>query len=750
MASDEHAPSARDHSTGPTSEVEAVEVEVIEPVDLEAGADGPQPNGHRAGWARRAAEMWPPVDRALTHPDARFGQMVFAGTLAFFIVVGVVWPTPIPMLALGLVFGSLSALIAMGLVLIYRANRIVNFAQGEIGAVAAILSVSLIVGPHWPFWPAVLVGLGAAVVLGALVEFAIIRRFARAPRLILTVATIGIASIMQGLELYIPTLFGYDIAPQDFPQPFPGTLIWNPFVYRGGHLLVVLAVPAIGVGLALFFVRTRSGRAVRAVAESSDRALLLGIPVKRIGTLVWVLAAAMSGVASLLRAPVAGIPIGQVLGPSLLLRALAAAVIGRMENLAVTFCAAIGLGVIEQAVLWNNDQSVIADGVFFFIILGALLLQRRGEISRAVQSGISSWSNIREVRPIPPELRGLPEVRWTLWALRVGTVAFLVLFPLALPLGRVNLLAFGVLVAVIGISLVVLTGWAGQISLGQWAFAGFGGAVAGWLALEGAHIFVALALGALVGAMVSIVLGLPAIRIRGPFLAVATLGFALASRNFFLNPDFFDYVPREGERVIRPILFGKFDLESEWTFYYLALAVFGLVVLSVRSLRNSRTGRALLASRENERAAQAFGVNLTRARLTAFALAGFIAALAGAALAFHQHGMFVTPLNAENSLRLFSIVVFGGLGSVPGVVLGAAFFTFFDFFVTDPTLQLVTSGAGLLLVLLFIPGGIGQVMYDIRDALLRWVAARRALVVPSLVADLRVDDQGRPIVGDGR
>ena len=155
------------------------------------------------------------LDAALRNEHVKFGQRVACAVLAFLIFTKFVFPAPNAILFQGAVLGSLSALIAVGIVLVYRANRIINFAQGDLGAVAGVLSVSLIVGYEWPFWPALVVGLAAGIALGAVVEFLFVRRFAKAPRLILTVATIGIAQVLAGLQLIIPTWFGYNISPQN-------------------------------------------------------------------------------------------------------------------------------------------------------------------------------------------------------------------------------------------------------------------------------------------------------------------------------------------------------------------------------------------------------------------------------------------------------------------------------------------------------------------------------------------------------
>ncbi len=683
------------------------------------------------------------IDRFVQDDDVKRGFTTTALVLAFLIFVGFLYPAPAAILFLGAVLGSLSALTAMGLVLIYRANRVINFAQGDLGALAGVLSVSLIGGPGWGFFPSVLVGVVAALLMGAFIEVTFVRRFAKAPRLILTVATIGIAQLLAAGQLGIPVLFGFSLAPQDFPTPLDFSFSWDPVVFRGSHVFAIIVVPIVAAALAAFFRFTRIGMAVRASAESADRALLLGIPVKRIGTLVWILAAGLSGTAALLRAPIVGVSIGTVLGPGLLLRALAAAVIGRMENLNRTFAAAVVLGMVEQAVIWHTGRTLVADAVLFFVIIGALLLQFRTTVSRAVEKGQSSWQSISEVRPIPAQLRHLPEIRWGFGSVKAVVGVALLVLPLQLGARSVNLLSYGVILSILAMSLLILTGWSGQISLGQWAFAGFGAAFAGTAAQNGWNFFLTLVVAGLAGVVVAVLIGLPALRIRGPFLAVATFALALAGSSFFLNGEFaaFDwYVPDPAERILRPTLFGKFDLESEWTYYYVSLAILAVVLISIRSLRASRTGRVLVAARDNERAAQGYGVNLIRARLTGFALSGFYAALAGGLFAYHQHAMLGSPLQPAESITLFSIVVFGGLGSTTGVLIGVAWFQFLTYFVGSPEVRLLTTGFGLLLVLLFFPGGLGQVVYGTRDKILRRVAVKRGIVVPSLLADVRVDD----------
>lgn len=697
--------------------------------------------------ARLRGNQWlDRVNDGLRNPHVRFGQWVAVGCLFLLTFVEVLYPAPIGVLVLGAIDGAILAMLAMGIVLIYRANRIINFAQGDLGAVGGLLGILLIVGPGLPFFLAMAIGLVAALALGAIAEIAFVRRFARYPRLILTVATLGIAQIFQGGELVLPKAFGRDLAPQinSTPLDFFHFRIrpTDPIIFGGSHLFAVLVVVLATAGLAGFFRFSRIGVAVRGAAESSERAAQLGIPTKRINTLVWVIAAGLSALALLVQAPIGGVPLGQVLGPALLLPALGAAVIGRMENLPVTFGAAVLLGVLRQACQFATGRGTLGDAIVFAIIMAAFLLQPKGKLTRADDSGASTWSLIREIRPVPRELLRTAEVRFGFKAVQGVVLAALLLVPLLLQPTKVNLLfEQAVMFALIGISLVVLTGWGGEISLGQIAFFALGAASAGKLATLHWDFFLCLLAAGLVGAGSALLIGIPALRIRGPFLAVATLGLALTTSAFFLDPHYFPWFVIDTREVIeRPVLFGKFDLSSEYAYYYFLFVVLMLVLAGVRSFRNSRAGRVLIASRDNARAAQSYGISVVAARLWAFAMSGFIAALSGGLFLFQQQGLSRTGFNPAQGLIVFTIVVVGGLGSVTGALLGAAYYTSVSYAVHSQFAFIFIQGIGLLVILLVLPGGFGGAVYDTRDAILRWVAKRRGIEVASMVADRRTEE----------
>ena len=689
------------------------------------------------------------LEDAAASGELRSAAGVAGVVLGFLVFVSILYPAPIPVLFQGMVLGGITALISMGMILIYRANRIINFAAGDLGGAAAVLAALLIASSGWPFLPAFAVGLAVALLIGFVVQVTLIRRFAKSPRLILTVATIGIAQILAGVELLLPRFFNLTLAPRP-PVPFNFHWEWSPVTFNAGHLMIMIIVPAVGVGLAAFIRFTRIGIAVRASSESGDRAALLGVPVKRITTLVWVIAAGLSGLAVLLKLPVAGIGIGTVLGPGLLLRSFTAAVIARMEKLSVAFAASLALGMMESAVLFRERSTLVLDGVLFFVIVGALLLQRRGNVTRADTVGLATWATTREVRPIPNELRRLPEVRYTLAGMIAVGMALLVFAPELLSPHQLDLFSVGMIFAIAIVSLVVLVGMAGQITLGHAAFIAFGASIAGVLAQQGKDFFVTLLVAGLVGAALALVIGLPSLRVGGLFLAVTTLALASSVGTYFLNPQYFAWlVPKPFPRIVRPVIFNKFDLESDRAFYYVLLIAFVLVVASVSSVRRSRIGRALTATRDNARAAQSYGLSPVMARLFAFAFSGFIAAFAGAFYVWHQHGPSDTVKDPLYSVRLLAMGVIGGLGSIPGAILGASFQTFLDYssFTRNPYSRLLSSGAGLLIVLMFIPNGLSGLLYSARDNLLRRVARRRNIVVPSLVADILVADDGITVIG---
>ncbi|HEX5267833.1 MAG TPA: ABC transporter permease [Acidimicrobiales bacterium] len=645
---------------------------------------------------------------------------------------------PIGIILVGVVYGSVTALGAFGLILVYRANRFIFFANGALGSMVGVLAIGLVKVHGLNYWLA----LPGAVIIGALVgggtEMSTIRRFGKAPRLLVTVASIGLAQLFGAIELIGSTHEHFVSLTGSFSPPLSMSLRIDVYTFHSSALLIVAVVPVVIAFLSWFLLRTDAGIAVRAAAENEDRALLLGIPVRRLSTIVWVVAGALTTLAFMLQAPFEGVKPGALSnGPTVLLPMLAAAVVARMESLPIAFVAAIGLGIMDQLVRWNTSSSPSIVWVFYLAVIVVALLAQSGKLSRAEESGASTWTAISVLKPIPDELKRLPEVLWSRRALVLVVGAAFVLVPHGWSPSQQLLAGFAMVWALIGVSLVVLTGWGGHISLGQFGIAGVAAMVAGNLVAHfNLDFFLVMLISGAVGAAVALLVGLPALRIKGQFLAVTTLAMAVALDQYFLNTDTFpQFIPQNG--VQRALLLQRFDLNNFYELYLTCLAFLALAILVTRGLRKARGGRVLIGTRDNERAAQSAGVPTTRIKLAGFVVAGIIAGVAGAFDVLLLGSLNPGSFPALDSMTALVYAVIGGLGSVTGTLIGVLFFKFLETQTWLGQFRQAVPGIIVLYVLIAFPGGIGEVVYKLRDRLLRVVAARRGLVVPSLLADKR-------------
>jgi branched-chain amino acid transport system permease protein len=654
---------------------------------------------------------------------------------------------PFGILVLSAFIGLSYALLAVGLILVYRANRVINFAQGQLGAAPALLGVMLMKLEHWPYPLALAVTVLSAAALGLLAEVGIVRRFAKAPRLVLMIATIGLSLILALLQLLVPGWFGVrlndfggrtmDTSPPE--TPFSSFHFVVSGVRFSGDVLVIAVVTAVTVlALTLFFRRSNLGIAIRASAENTDRARLMGIPVRRLSTVVWMIAAVLSALAIFLKTTVTGVNLTANVGPTALVYGLAAAIFARMESYPRALVGGMAIGVLTQSIYYVYNDPFLPGAVTVPVLL-AVLLAQRGRLSRGEDAGLASYRQAAEFRPVPPELRRLPVVVWTRIGLFAVLALVLVLGPLTLDVGRQALGSVVLIYAIVCVSLVILTGWSGQISLGQWGLAGVGAFVAGWF---GAHLqadfFLTLLMAGIGGAVTSLLIGIPALRIRGPFLAVTTLAFAITVNVLLLSPKYFgSFLPDTLHPIDRPLLYGRYSLAGPLAFYYVVLAFLVVAVASASALRRTRGGRAMIAVRDNEPGAQSYGINIARIKITAFAISGFWAALAGALFVYHQGALDQTSFDPSVSIMVMTIVVIGGVTSLPGALLGAGYLGVLQYGGFGPRTQTLATGLGVLVLLMIAPGGVAQGLYGVRDGILRLLARRRGVLVPSLVADRR-------------
>ena len=642
----------------------------------------------------------------------------------------------------GVVNGMVLGLLALGVVLVYRSTRVINLAVGNMGLPATGLMALLVINYDFSYWLALPIALVVGIAVGAMIERAVIRRLFEAPRVIVLVATIGIAQLMQAVLASYPDL--ERTRGQRFPAPL--TFIWDDVLglrITGPKLTILVLVPLLAVGLSWFLNRTVFGQTVQASATNADLARLSGIDPKMVQLFVWTVAGLLATISLLLLSANRG-SIGGLsnLGPNTMARALAAAVIAGMVSFPRALAAGVTIGVVQAHVQFVFiNQGGLIDFLLFVVVAVAVAFQSRGSADE-----VGSFSFSARRRPIPERLREI----WWVRGLSTTALGLLLAIALVLPylvtrpsrhLLYASILAF----AICALSMTIVTGWAGQLSLGQMAFAGIGALFAAgfnrgftfgvgigdrWelfsVTLPRVPYLISMLLAAGMAAATAALIGLGALRVKGLLLAVTTFAFAMAAQQYLYRRPMLNGGNSQSIPFRRGSL-GPLDLASQRAYYYLCLGILVVLLVVVARLRRSGIGRSIIGVRENEYTAAAYTVNPTRTKLLAFSLAGGIAGLGGALLGGLVQNIPYTErlFQITDSLRLVSIVVIGGLGTLMGPVVGALWVVGLPAFWPDNELvPLFTSSIGLLILLLYFPGGLIQITYSARDALLRWAESR--------------------------
>jgi ABC-type branched-subunit amino acid transport system ATPase component/ABC-type branched-subunit amino acid transport system permease subunit len=649
------------------------------------------------------------------------------------------WQLSQQMLLSGIVQGLAYAVLGAGIVLVYRASGVINFAVAAFGTTAlAFMAVLLgggVAGWHPPFWLAFVVATLAAALAGSLAEWAVIRRLAGAPRLVVLVATIGIAQVLLLVALLLPDVLEGGF----FPPLFDWTWTASPeLVVQGRAWSALIVIPVLVVALGAFLTRTRTGLMVRASAANPDKARLVGIRVFRTANVVWAISAALAAVAAIALAPVRGVSLagaaaaGGALSYELLLRALVVALLARMRSLPVALVAGIGVGIVEVILQQNVAPADLGVTELWLFVATLVIVLVFSRLSRAVDDG--GWKVTASTPVRVADADADADARW--WSRHLGRLGVVVLFvvlvlvPVFFSRSSQSFLWTRVLIfAIAGCSLTILTGWAGQVSLGQFGFAAVGGLVTvklvgadGILGLHHLPWGVAVAIGVLVGAVVAVLIGLPALRIPGLYLAVTTLAFAVSVPVWLVAQGPFLDASGLLPTLAKPDA-GIVDFSSRRSYYYLCLAFLVACVALVAQLRRTGIGRSVIATRDNPSSAAAMTISTTRTKLLAFAVSGGMAALAGCLL------VTLLPSNTpavtfapEESVKVVAIVVIGGLGAFVGPVLGALWVVGVPAIWPDePVVPFLVSGIGILVILLFAPGGLVGILRTIES----WFFDRR-------------------------
>ncbi|MGQ0629558.1 MAG: ABC transporter permease subunit [Sporichthyaceae bacterium] len=561
---------------------------------------------------------------------------------------------------LGMATGSLYALTALGIVLVSRASGVLNFAAGATGAFGAFLAYDLRDTHGVDRELAMTLGVLAGAVIGVLTQFIVMTVLRRTAPISKLIATLGILTILVGI---IKLLYG-DVGrgqPESLLVTTRREIFPNVFIPQDRLVLIGIALVA-AVILKLIYSATPFGLATSAVAENRQVAQIAGLSATRIEIINFAVAGAISAAAAILLAPVLSLDADAL--TTIVIPALAAALIGRFASFGITVLAALLIGIVQAEIpqlsfVKDNPESLagLPTAVPVLLIVLVTAIRGRGRLQRGEVSARLPLPGSGRVRP--PLL---------IAAVFVGLLATATANP-----AWAGSITVTIAIALIALSVVVVTGYAGQLSLAQFAIAGFGLWVAARLYDTQDLVFpLALLAGVALAVPLGLLVALPALRARGVDLAVATLGLAIAVQaivlgNSRLTGGFAGTNVRDAE-IFGWSIDGVAHPNRYASVAFVALVLAGLVVAN---LRRGRSGRRLLAVRGNERAAASLGVGVYGAKLYAFGVSAAIAGLAGVLLGFKDNAVRFDQFNIFGSINAVQYAVIGGLGSVGGVVIGA-------------------------------------------------------------------------------
>jgi ABC-type branched-subunit amino acid transport system ATPase component/ABC-type branched-subunit amino acid transport system permease subunit len=560
---------------------------------------------------------------------------------------------------LGLASGAMFALVALGVVVAYRSSQVLNFSSAAFGAVAAFVFYDLVGHMPWPL--ALLIVLVLGGVLGALTAL-VLRLLAGASQLARLIATLGLLSVAEG---FIAVVWpGANGQPNTFLPSHELYLTATVAVPSDQVILIAIAL-VLAVGLWWLYGRTLFGLATSAVSESRRVTSSYGWSPLALELANFTVAGVLSALAAVLLAPIIGLQ-ASVLALTVI-PALAAALVGGFSSFGLTVGAALLIGLIESELSWflsdiasfvhvqETSIGSLPEVVPLAIIIVAIVARGRTRPQRG---------EVLAKLPLP----GSGIVRPVLLLVGVGAGLALT-FGLSAAWADAFIVTFAT--AIIVLSVVVVTGLAGQLSLCQFALAGFGCWIAAKLS-SGIPFWIAIVGGVAGTVALGLIVAVIALRSRGVNFAIVTMGLAVMISDLILtNPALTGGL--SGLNVPAPHLFGV-DLDPIATpdrYGAFVLIVFVLCGLAVANVRRGRGGRRMLAVRSNERAAAALGVGVFGAKMYSFALASAIAALGGILLGFQDHSVELGGFDVFSSIQSVLYAVFGGVGWVSGTVAGA-------------------------------------------------------------------------------
>jgi branched-chain amino acid transport system permease protein len=556
---------------------------------------------------------------------------------------------------IGLVTGAIYAIAATGLVVTYSTSGIFNIAHGAIGMMMAFLFWELRVNRHVPTLLAVIIVVFVvAPLLGALIERALIRRLRNATVAQSLVVTVGLLVLLLGVAQSI-------WSPQtgrELPRFFAGHG-FRVFSVTVTYHDAITMIAGVGVAVFLWFLlnRTRIGIAMRAVVDDRNLLSLNGAQPDRVSMLSWAIGASLASLAGVLLAPV--LQLNHIVLTLLVVNAYAAAMVGRLRSLPLTYLGGLVLGLIESYTIgyvnltgWLLGLRPALPTLFLFAML---LLLPEARLRAARLAGAV----------VPP----VPSRRMTTIG-AVSLVAAAVVFSRILGVGDVIRVGQGLAFALIMLSLVPLTGYGGQVSLSQMTFAGLGAFAVAKFGANGSIL--GLVLAAVIAAAVGALVALPSLRLQGLYLALSTMAFAvLMSRMFFENTHVFGNL---GSAPVARLKFLGLHFESERSYFILLAIAFGLMSFIVMWVRRGRFGRKLAAMRDSQVACATLGMSLARTKLLVFMLSAAMAGVAGALYGGLSGSAGASQFEMFQSLPILLLLVIGGITTASGALIGGLSF----------------------------------------------------------------------------
>ena len=554
---------------------------------------------------------------------------------------------------LGLGSGAVYAFLALGLVVIYQGSGVLNFGQGALAMLAGFVFFQLNVEDGWSAGPAFVVSVLALVPVGAFLYLGIMRPLRSASGVARLIATLGVFITVEGA---CGLIWG---ASTDTSQQFLPNATWSIGNIAIPQANIVLLVIAVAVTLVLWgaFRFVKIGLAVRAAAQNERAVAALGWSPGRLALMSWVLGAVMAAVAGVLILPIVAVQVGTT--PLIVVPAMAAALVGGFTSFPLALVGALVIGIAQSEVTaYASNVIGLADAlpvllIIFILVIRGTSLPVRGHIMALMPKVGTGW------------------ITW--WALVPAAVIGGLLLVFVLPSGGftdslTTTFAWGMVI----LSLTVVLGYAGQLSLGQFAIAGIAALVGARLVDDGFPFLIAGALAVIATCLVSPLFAIPALRTRGVTLAVVSLGLATAVSAVIFSNNFFIVDP-DGTPVHGQSLFGWNINPIAHSNRYAAVTfiLFLICGVLVANLRRGSSGRQLIAIRSNERAAAALGISVFRAKIYAFAVGALFAAVGGVMLGFSSVIVSYSDFGQYNGILAAAYGVIGGIGFVPGSLVGA-------------------------------------------------------------------------------